>query len=109
MKLTSASKYSLEALLYLLKQNPDSPVRARDIARAKELPEGFLLKSLGLLERARLVYSRKGPGGGFRLARPAEKISLLEVIEAVDGRIQGHVPAESSQRSGLENRLESIC
>ena len=109
MKLTSASKYSLEALLYLLEQNAESPVRARDIAKAKHLPEGFLLKSLGMLERARLVQSRKGPGGGFRLARPADRISLLEVIEAVDGPIQGHVPAEAVQKSGLERQLEGIC
>ena len=67
------------------------------VARARKIPERFLLKVLKPLVSARVLHSVKGPNGGYRLARPASDISLLEVLEAVDGPIRGYAP------SGAEN------
>jgi Rrf2 family protein len=63
----------------------DQPVLSRDIARELSIPEHFLAKILQDLSKSRLLLSFKGRGGGFRLARPAGEIRLLEVIQAIDG------------------------
>ncbi len=61
---------------------------ARELAEALHASEAHLSKVLQRLERAGLVKSRRGPGGGFQLARPPGEISLREVCEAVEGRYE---------------------
>ena len=62
------------------------------------------------LVSARVLYSIKGPNGGYRLAKPAADITMLEVLEAVDGPIRGHAPTNESNSDGpLTHRLETIC
>ena len=56
----------------------DKPVASHHIARARGIPELFLLKILKPLVSARILRSVKGPNGGYRLARPAQKITMLE-------------------------------
>src|SRR5438309_1487991 len=92
MKLTSASTHALRSLLHIAGGKQDRPVASHVIAAAESLPERFLLKVLKPLVSARLLHSVRGPHGGYRLARPTERITLLDVIEAVDGRLQGTVP-----------------
>src|SRR5262249_47955593 len=80
------------------------------IAKAKHIPDRFLLKVLKSLVSARVLHSLKGPNGGYRLARPASEISMLEVIEAVDGPIRGQAPLSQIHADGhLDRRLETIC
>jgi Rrf2 family protein len=74
------------------------------------MPGGFLLKSLTPLVAAGVLRSDLGLGGGFRLARPARSITLLEVVEAVDGPVRG----EASQVGGREHarldaKLQAVC
>ena len=57
------------------------------MARDLDLPERFLVKILGLLVNAGILRSVKGPNGGYTLARPAKEVTLLEILEAVDGPI----------------------
>jgi Rrf2 family protein len=112
MKLTRASNYALHALEYMAARGLDTPVPSHHIARARGIPEGFLLKLLKPLVSARVLRSLKGPNGGYRLARPASKITLLEVVEAVDGPIRGLAPLSQEaghNGGGLDPRLEAIC
>src|SRR5438552_17615422 len=89
MKLTRASSYALHAVFYMAGQKQNKPVPSHLVARARGIPERFLLKVLKPLVSVRILHSVKGPNGGYRLARSANQVSLLELIEAVDGPIRG--------------------
>src|SRR6516165_12671298 len=92
MKLTRASSYALQALVHLVDQPPERPVASHVIAQARGIPERFLLKVLKPLVSAQILLSIKGPNGGYRLARQANEINMLEILEAVDGPIRGNSP-----------------
>src|SRR5947209_2275006 len=90
MRLTRASSYALHAVVFMAVQKQHTrPVASHHIAKARGIPERFLLKVLKPLVSARVLHSIKGPNGGYRLARSASDISMLEVLEAVDGPIRG--------------------
>jgi Rrf2 family protein len=109
MKLTHACGYAVRAVAYLARQKENRLVTSRDIARAQGLPERFLVKVLKPLVSARLLVSLRGPNGGYRLARSATAISLLEIVEAVDGPILAQVPALAARESSrLDRRLEAV-
>ena len=109
MKLTRASTYAIHAIAYMAEQGNNRPVASHDIARARGIPERFLLKVLKPLADRKILVSMKGPHGGYRLAKPAAKITLLEVVEAVDGPIRGLVPLmEGGRAEALEQRLQGV-
>jgi Rrf2 family protein len=110
MKMTRATNYALHALAYLARRGHERPMASHDIAHAEGVPERFLLKVLKPLVSARILYSLKGPHGGYRLARPPEKIPLLEVVEAVDGPIRGQIPGVGADgAAALDKRLDVEC
>jgi Rrf2 family protein len=110
MRLTRASSYALEALAYLVDQPPGTPLASHHVAEARGIPERFLLKVLKPLVDARMLHSLKGPNGGYRLARPAKQISLLDVVEAVDGTIRGDAPpVGKGEGAALDRRLNAVC
>ena len=67
------------------------------------------MKVLTPLVSAGVLRSLKGPNGGFRLARAASQITLLEVVEAVDGPLRAEAPRVAGVRDGLDPRLEGVC
>jgi Rrf2 family protein len=110
MKLTRASSYALHAVVYMAAQKQTKPVASHLIAKARGIPERFLLKVLKPLVSARVLHSIKGPNGGYRLARSASDVTMLEVVEAVDGPIRGQAPQSHVEGDGqLDRRLETIC
>lgn len=114
MKLTSASTYALQAVTYLAQKGDGKAVASHDIAETRKIPARFLLKVLTDLVGSNVLESIKGPKGGYRLARPANEITVLEVIEAVDGDIEGINPLkESPKKKGygnatVNNRIEAV-
>jgi Rrf2 family protein len=110
MKLTRASSYALHAVAYMAAQKHSKPIASHHIAKARGIPERFLLKVLKPLVSSRILHSIKGPNGGYRLAKSASDVSLLEIIEAVDGPIRGHAPLAQGESNGaLDRKLEAIC
>lgn len=109
MKLTRASSYALHAVAFMAQQKNDKPVASHKIAQDRGIPERFLLKVLKPLVSARVLRSIKGPNGGYQLARPASDISMLEILEAVDGPIRGQAPFDAKSNPALNNKLEDIC
>src|SRR5438105_3813431 len=110
MRLTRASSYALHALVFMAGQKHNRPVPSHIVAQARGIPERFLLKVLKPLVSARVLASVKGPNGGYRLSRPPSSVSMLEIIEAVDGPIRGQSPlSEDDSDSALNRKLEAIC
>src|SRR5207244_2632794 len=110
MKLTRASSYALHAVVYMAAEKRGKPVASHHIAKARGIPERFLLKVLKPLVSARVLHSIKGPNGGYRLARPPADVTMLEVVEAVDGPMHGYAPMSHVDGDGqLDRRLEMIC
>ena len=81
-------QHALRALIYLAEKDAPGPVLVREIADAAGVPRQSLAKILHGLRNQGLVRSTKGPGGGYQLARPGEYMRVVEVIEAVDGRVE---------------------
>jgi len=110
MKLTRASSYALHAVAFMAAQKQfDKPVASHHIAQARGIPERFLLKVLKPLVSARVLMSIKGPNGGYRLARQPGDITMLEILEAVDGPIRGQAPFSEEGSGSLNTKLEQIC
>lgn len=100
MKLTSRSEYALLALVHLARSRSGEPVHAEAIATAQQIPQRFLEHILLELKRAKYVRSVRGQHGGYRLARPADRITLAEVIRLLDGAL---APTESVSKYFYEH------
>ncbi|HEY7314951.1 MAG TPA: Rrf2 family transcriptional regulator [Gemmataceae bacterium] len=99
MKLTRASSYALHAIAYMAQQKvQNAPVASHHIAAERGIPERFLLKVLKPLVSRRILLSVKGPNGGYRLARAASDITMLEIVEAVDGELRGYAPERPTDK-----------
>ncbi len=85
MRLNRSVGYGLMAVAYVALHSKDGLVMAAKVAKAYNIPLEYLLKIMQQLVRANVLSSKRGPGGGFSLARPAKEITMLEIIEAVDG------------------------
>jgi Rrf2 family protein len=86
MRISAKADYACLAVIALARRRPDDPpVRIREISEAHGIPIRYLVQILLQLKGAGLVTSTRGASGGYRLARPAESISIGEVLTAVDG------------------------
>jgi Rrf2 family protein len=78
-------EYGLRAVLYLATQPEGKLTLTKEISESLQIPTHFLAKIMQNLSRAGILNSYKGPNGGFELATPADQITPLHVIEAIDG------------------------
>ncbi len=85
LRLSKKADYALLAMRYLAAHADRGAVSARELAEAYDIPSELLAKVLQKLVRARLLASHQGIRGGYGLGRSADRISVAEVIEAVDG------------------------
>ncbi|WP_127783464.1 Rrf2 family transcriptional regulator [Rhodococcus sp. X156] len=85
MQITAKSDYALRAMCVLAVAEEGVVVKAADIAAAQDIPPNFLDAILVQLRRGGMVVSRRGPGGGHQLARPAWAITLADVVRVIDG------------------------
>jgi Rrf2 family iron-sulfur cluster assembly transcriptional regulator len=99
MRISRSTGYALLAVGYITKHQSKKTILSQDISNQYDIPLEYLLKILQQLVRANVLHSKRGPRGGFSLARPANKITMLEIIEAVDGPMIGQLNL-SEQASG---------
>ena len=93
MQLTRAADYAVRVMIHLATLAPGTRVNRDSLAAASEVPTHFLSKVLQVLVRSRLIVAHRGTSGGFALAVPAEQVSVLRVVEAVEGPIALNVCA----------------
>jgi Rrf2 family protein len=89
MNISVKGEYALQAILDLASQPPGDPVRIADIAGRQKIPQKFLELILASLKQAGFVESRRGAEGGYLLARPADSLTVGEVLRFVEGRQEG--------------------
>jgi Rrf2 family protein len=108
MRISARADYAVRAVLELAVHGDDGPVKAETVATTQDIPHKFLEGILGDLRRAGIVDSRRGGGGGYRLARAAGAITVADVIRAVDGPIvsvRGERPTGLSYSGSAEPLL----
>ncbi|HTQ54403.1 MAG TPA: Rrf2 family transcriptional regulator [Bryobacteraceae bacterium] len=91
MQLTRAADYAVRVMIHLATLPPGTRVNRDTLAEAADVPAHFLAKVLQSLGHARLILAHRGISGGFSLAAPPEQISVLRVVEAIEGPIQLNV------------------
>jgi Rrf2 family protein len=113
MRFTQAAAYGISAVTYLANTPAGEIVSNTTICNVLQMPDRFVLQVMRLLVIAGIVKSTRGVYGGFQLAKPANKVTLLEIIEAVDGPIGARndlalVGVSKEGRASVENALTAI-
>jgi Rrf2 family protein len=106
MRLSARADYALRAVIELA-ASQNGHVTADQLAKSQRIPGKFLEAILTQLGRSGLVRSRRGPDGGFWLARPATEISLADIIRAIDGPLLG-VRGERPENLGYIGAAEPL-
>ncbi len=102
LAITSKSPYALRALVELARVGGADPVPLGEIARRRDVPVQFLEGLFGTLRRAGVLVSQRGVKGGYSFARPPQEVTVLEIVELLEGevgveaRVAGGVWAEAA-------------
>lgn len=108
MRISARADYAVRAALQLAVSRDDGPLKAEAIADAQDIPHKFLEGILNDMRRGGLVLSQRGGNGGYRLAKPADSISIADVIRVVDGplvSVRGVRPPDLSYTGPAESLL----
>jgi len=92
VKLTTKSEYSILALLHIARHEKQGFVKIEQICSQHDIPKKYLEFLFLILRRSRYIRTKRGKSGGYRLARPASKITLAEIVRLMDGAL---APTES--------------
>jgi Rrf2 family protein len=98
MRISRTVEYGLAAAVFIAQNCEDGRVMSKKISKAFDLPTEYLLQVMQQLVKSGVLTSKKGPNGGFSLARPATEINLLEILEAIDGPVI--VPMNLAEQTG---------
>jgi Rrf2 family protein len=110
MRTTAKADYAVRAAVELAAAGAGDPVKAEQISEAQSIPLNFLENILAELRRGGIVESRRGAAGGYLLARPAEEITVADVIRAVEGplaNVRGVSP-DLLEYQGSAERLRDV-
>lgn len=108
MKLSRTVMYALQAVCQLGAAGQQEPVPSKKIAESGDMPDRFLLQILRNLVAHGLLRSTRGVIGGYTLARSPEEISLLDIIEAVEGPVTFELADASPEQTCLRKALETV-
>lgn len=107
MKMSRTVAYAVQATIQLAQSTNEGPTPCSRLAAEGHMPERFLLQILRNLVTHGILQSTRGVDGGYTLERPPEEISLLEVIEAIDGPIAPSVPTNDGLPNDSQQLLHS--
>jgi Rrf2 family transcriptional regulator, cysteine metabolism repressor len=112
LSITSKSPYAVRALVELHRLGDTDPVPIGELARRGDIPAQFLEQLFATLRRAGMLKSQRGVKGGYSFAKPAAQITVLEVVEQLDGPLGGDstgVFAEAAQAARTVLHEQSIA
>ena len=87
MRLTTRSEYTILALLYLARHESEGFIRIEDICSESDISKKYLEMLFTVLKQNRYIRTKRGTGGGYKLAKPAVKISIAEIVRLMDGAL----------------------
>jgi Rrf2 family protein len=108
MRISAKVDYAVRAAVELAAAPDEKPVKAERLATAQEIPLNFLENILGELRHAGIVRSHRGAEGGFRLAKPADQITVADIIRAVEGplaSVRGGPPEDADYAGAARDLL----
>ena len=110
MRISAKADYAVRAAVELAAATDDKPVKAERVATAQEIPLNFLENILGELRHSGIVRSQRGAEGGFMLAKPADKITVADVMRAVEGPLASvrGAPPEEANYGGAAGELPRV-
>jgi Rrf2 family protein len=110
MKITATVTHALAATAYIAENYQDGLVSSASISKEYDISPAYVLKILQELIKAQILRSKRGPTGGYTLARDPKDISMLQIIEAVEGQLMRTPPiAELTDSADFALKMESIC
>ena len=110
MNISRSAGYGMMAVGYIAQNDGDGLVLASTVSKEYDIPTEYLLKILQQLVRVNILRSKRGPRGGFSMARPSTEISMLEIIEAISGPLSGHLElTQQAKGDPFSHKMEEVC
>lgn len=108
--LSATCKYGIRAVIFIAsKPEQKSNTGLKEIAEKLKIPQPYLAKILQVLARKKILHSTKGPHGGFYLLVPASKLTLMDIIDAIDGRNFFDSCYITGERCNFDNPVDGVC
>ncbi len=107
-RLSRGVEYAIRGLIYFASQPQDRVIPLSEISEAENIPKSFLVKIFQVLLKQRIVKSVRGLDGGFMLGKAPHDISLLEIIEGIDGHLSSFYDSHDNCPKS-ENKICPIC
>ena len=108
MRISRASTYALLATVQLSESSASPPIPCSQLAQLGDMPERFLLQVLRNLVNEGLLKSTRGVDGGYRLAKPLSQITMLDIVEAIDGPVQPELPQIGGLMPQSQKKLAEV-
>jgi len=108
MRITTKGRYALRAILSLARLSQDEPISIRELANEEQISPEFLEQIFFKLKKSGMILSTRGPGGGFRLSKPLNEITLHDILEAA-GEGTEFIPCLKKDRASGKCPRMSIC
>lgn len=110
MKISKTTGYALLAVGYVAQHKNQKTILSQHIAKEYDIPLEYLLKILHQLVKANVLHSKRGPRGGFSLAKPPKKITLLDIVEAVEGPMVNNLNlTKQAHGEKIGAKADQIC
>ena len=109
MRISRSTGYAILALGYITENKDQKIILSQDIAKKYDIPLEYLLKLLQQLVKANILHSKRGPHGGFSLAKTPNNITILNIIEAIDGPFVSHTNlADQTPGEKIGSRVDKV-